>query len=143
MSFTQTKPNQIERKWYVVDARGMVLGRLATRIAEVLLGKHQPYFSPQWDMGDNVIVINAERVVLTGNKETDKTYYRHTGYPGGMRTQSAAEVRERYPERLIERAVRGMLPKNRLQDVRMEKLHVYAGTDHEYASVKPEELVID
>lgn len=136
------KPEEIERKWILVDASDVVLGRLSTSVAEILLGKHKPYFSPQWDMGDNVIVINAEKVAVTGNKEEDKKYYRHTGYPGGIRNNSVAEVRAKYPEELIKRSVRGMLPKNRMLDTFLSKLYVYAGENHPHEGQKPEILKI-
>ncbi|MBU1111028.1 50S ribosomal protein L13 [Patescibacteria group bacterium] len=134
------KPNQITRSWYLVDASDKVLGRIATRIADILRGKHQPYFSPQWDMGDYVIVTNAVKVKLTSNKDDTKIYYRHTGYPGGIRSETAGELRARKPEELIIRAVRRMLPKNRLSRQIIKKLFVYAGETHPHGKRKFEKL---
>jgi len=139
---TSIKPKDIVRKWYIVDAKDVVLGRAASKIAEVITGKHRPYYAPQWDMGDNVIVVNAEQILVTGRKETQKTYYRHSGYPGGLRSETVAAVRRSRPEALIERAVKGMLPKNRLQKKVMEKLYVYTGEEHPHDAQKPEKLVI-
>lgn len=140
MSTSFLKKDQIERQWHVVDAEGQVLGRLASRVANVLTGKNKPVFSPFQDAGDHVIVVNAEKVVLTGSKETNKFYYRHSGYPGGIRQARAEEVRSRYPERLIEAAVRGMLPKNRLGRAQFKKLKVYAGPAHPHEAQKPQGL---
>ena len=114
-----------------------MLGRLASRIARVLTGKDKPTFAPFLDTGDHVIVVNAEKVVLTGNKEEDKTYYRHTGYPGGIRESRASKIREAHPERLIEAAVRGMLPKNRVGRAQFKKLKVYRGSEHPHQAQKP------
>ncbi len=123
-------PGDIEREWHVVDADGVPLGRVASEVAQLLRGKHKPKFAPHMDLGDYVIVLNAEKVAVTGNKETDKIYYRHSGYPGGIRSETVETVRERYPERLIVNAVKGMLPKNRLGRATLGKLRVYAGSEH-------------
>ncbi len=130
-------PGDIEREWHVVDADGVPLGRVASEVAQLLRGKHKPKFSPHMDMGDYVIVLNAEKVAVTGNKETDKIYYRHSGYPGGIRSETVETVRERYPERLIVNAVKGMLPKNRLGRATLGKLRVYAGAEHPHRAQDP------
>ena len=132
-----TEAARTERRWYVADADGQVLGRLATRIATVLRGKHKPSFSPHLDAGDFVIVINAKGVRLTGHKLADKTYFRHSGYPGGIRRASAQELLEKKPTRVIREAVEGMLPKNRLGRRLATKLKVYAGPDHPHRAQKP------
>jgi large subunit ribosomal protein L13 len=132
-----TEAARTERRWYVADADGQVLGRLATRIATVLRGKHKPSFSPHLDAGDFVIVINAKGVRLTGHKLADKTYFRHSGYPGGIRRASAQELLEKRPARVIREAVEGMLPKNRLGRRLATKLKVYAGPDHPHRAQKP------
>ena len=131
----------ITRKWYIVDAAGLTVGRLAASVAKVLTGKNKPTYTPHVDTGDNVIIINAEKVVLTGNKLTDKLYTRHTGYPGGQRHTSPAAVLKVHPERVIEHAVRGMLPKNRLGRAVLKNLHLYAGTEHKHEAQQPK--VID
>jgi large subunit ribosomal protein L13 len=132
------------REWHVVDAENQVLGRLATRVASVLRGKHKPSFTPNADIGDFVIVVNAEKVKLTGNKMTDKTYYRHTGYIGGLKETTAGKViASKHPERLVEWAVRGMLPKSRLGDRLFTKLKVYAGPDHPHRAQKPRPLAVN
>jgi large subunit ribosomal protein L13 len=136
------KADEIDRKWYVVDASGETLGRLASRIAHVLRGKHKPTFTPHLDMGDHVIVVNAEKVAVTGRKEERKVYYRHTGYPGGLRTTTYREMMEKHPERVIRKAVRGMLPRNVLGRQTLKKLRVYAGPEHRHAAQKPEELTL-
>lgn len=132
----------VEKKWYIVDAENKVLGRLATKLASILTGKHKPTFVNYLDVGDFVVVLNADKVKLTGNKWLQKTYYRHSGYPGGLRTQSAQEVLKKYPERLILTAVKGMLPNNKLRSLRLKKLKVYAGTVHPHSAQKPEKLEI-
>jgi large subunit ribosomal protein L13 len=137
------KASDIQRNWYVVDADGQVLGRLASEIARVLRGKHKPIYTPHLDTGDFVVVVNAEKVRVTGAKESDKFYYRHSGYPGGLRAESVAQVRARFPERLIERAVKGMLPHNALGRQIYRKLKVYAGPNHPHASNGPKPLNID
>lgn len=130
----------VERKWFVVDAAGKTLGRLSTEVASVLRGKHKPTFTPHVDCGDYVIVINAKEVNLTGNKWEDKKYYRHSQYPGGLRTTNAKTMNATFPERIVEFAVKGMLPKGRLGRQMYKKLFVYAGVDHPHAAQKPEVL---
>ena len=133
----------IERKWYVVDAAGQTVGRLAAEVAKVLRGKNKPTFTPHVDTGDFVIVINAEKAVFSGKKLTDKMYFRHSGYPGGTTFTAAGKLMEKAPEKVIERAVRGMLPKNRLGAQMYRKLNVYAGSEHPHAAQKPEVLALD
>lgn len=140
MPTTFIKKDDVRRDWHVVDASGQVLGRLASRIASVLTGKDKPEYAPFLDTGDHVIVVNADKVVLTGNKEQDKAYYRHTGYPGGIRESRAGKLRETFPERIIEAAVRGMLPKNRLGRAQYKKLKVYRGSEHPHEAQKPSTL---
>ncbi|HLG50621.1 MAG TPA: 50S ribosomal protein L13 [Chloroflexota bacterium] len=134
------KANEIQRNWYVVDATGQVLGRLATRIATILRGKHKPIYSPHLDVGDFVIVINAEKVRLTGKKLQQKVYYHHSGYPGGLKTVPVARLLATHPTRVIEHAVRGMLPHNALGRRMFRKLHVYAGPEHPHAAQQPRPL---
>jgi large subunit ribosomal protein L13 len=129
-----------ERDWFVVDAEGKTLGRLATQIASVLRGKHKPTYTPHVDVGDFVIVINAEKIVVTGNKRQDKLYWRHSGYIGSIRSQSLGALLERRPEEVIRRAVKGMLPRSRLGRQQLRKLKVYAGADHPHQAQKPEQL---
>ena len=129
-----------DRRWWVVDADGVVLGRLATKVAGVLRGKEKPSFTPHLDCGDFVVVVNASKVVLTGAKEADKLYIRHTGYPGGVRRQKAHEVRAKKPEQLIHQAVEGMLPKNRLGRALATKLKVYGGAEHPHEAQRPEKI---
>ncbi|KRM54231.1 ribosomal protein L13 [Lacticaseibacillus sharpeae JCM 1186 = DSM 20505] len=137
------KPGEIERKWYVIDATDISLGRLASVVASILRGKNKPTFTPNVDTGDNVIVINASKVKLTGRKATDKIYYRHSQHPGGLKQEIAGDLRENNPERLIEYAVKKMLPtKNTLGHQQFLKLHVYAGAEHDNAAQKPEVLDI-
>jgi large subunit ribosomal protein L13 len=136
------KPADIQRKWHVVDADGQVLGRLATNVATVLKGKNKAMYTPSMDTGDFVIVINAEKVALTGNKEQQKVYYHHSGYPGGLKETPYERLRETHPERIIMHAVRGMLPHNRLGRAMLRKLHVYAGPEHPHEAQKPEPLEI-
>ncbi|MDY0290723.1 MAG: 50S ribosomal protein L13 [Desulfuromonadaceae bacterium] len=142
MSTQTVKLKEIERNWYVIDLDGKVLGRTATEIARILRGKHKPIFSPSVDTGDFVVVINAEKLLLTGNKINDKMYYHHTGYPGGIRSINAAQQLEKKPEDLVFKAVRGMLPKNRLGRQMLSKLKVYAGSEHPHAAQKPNVLEI-
>jgi len=130
----------IERKWYVVDAKGQILGRLASRVATVLMGKHKPEYTPFLDTGDHVIVINAAQVRLTGKKEDEKVYRWHSGYPGGLKEITARKLRARHPERLVEWAVWGMLPKTKLGKQMFRKLKVYAGDQHPHQAQKPEPL---
>lgn len=134
------KSDEVARRWLLVDAEGKVVGRLATEIAALLRGKHKPEFSPHQDLGDYVVVINADKVVLTGNKPAQKQYRRHSGYPGGLKEQSFDDVMAKYPERVLEQAVRGMLPKNSLGRKMFRKLKVYAGPDHPHAAQKPEKI---
>ena len=131
------KSGEIERNWQVVDAEGKILGRLATEIANTLRGKNKPNFTPHMDTGDFVVVINAGKISLTGKKLTDKVYYHHTGYPGGIRSITAEKLLEKKPEQLLIEAVKGMLPKNKLQSVFMKKLKVYAGADHPHSAQQP------
>ncbi len=134
-------PQNVERKWYVVDAEGKTLGRIASVIAATLRGKTKPTYTPHADMGDFVIVVNAEKVALTGKKETQKLYSHHSGYPGGLRQRSVREVRTTHPERIIQNAVRGMLPGNVLGQRQLRKLKVYVGPDHPHATQQPELLL--
>ena len=136
------KKETVERNWYVIDAEGVNLGRLATRVADVLRGKHKPTFTPHIDCGDFVIVINASKVNLTGNKLNDKIYYNHSGYTGGLRERTAKEMREKYPVEMIERAVKGMIPHNRLGRQVAKKLFVYEGASHPHMAQKPVEMKI-
>jgi large subunit ribosomal protein L13 len=131
------------RRWFVVDANGKTLGRLASVIAQTLRGKNKPVYAPHMDMGDFVIVVNADKVVVTGNKETQKFYYRHSGYPGGFRRTSVRQVRQTHPERILEAAVRGMLPRTALGERQLRKLKLYAGPTHPHASHNPQELVVE
>ena len=130
----------VNKEWVVVDAQGEILGRLSTKIAMMIRGKHKPTFTPNVDCGDNVIVINADKVKLTGNKLSDKVYVRYTGYPGGQRFISPKELLEKHPQRIIEKAVRGMLPKNRLGRALFKNLHVYAGNEHPHEAQSPKEV---
>ncbi len=134
------KPHEIERTWYVVDAEGKTLGRLATEIARILRGKHKPIYTPHVDTGDYVIVINADKVRVTGNRLDQKMYYRHSGYMGGLKTVSLRRMLETHPERVIEHAVKGMLPKNRLGRQMYKKLKVYASPEHPHQAQKPQPL---
>ena len=131
------KKETLERKWYVIDASGQPLGRVASKAAHILRGKHKPTFTPHIDCGDYVIIVNAKDVLLTGNKLEDKKYYNHSQYPGGLRTRTAKEMVEKYPEEMVERAVKGMLPKNRLGRAMYKKLFVYAGSEHKHMAQKP------
>jgi len=134
------KPADVVKKWFIVDATDLTLGRLATQIAYILRGKHKPTFTPHVDTGDNVIVINAEKILLKGGKELKKVYHRHTGYFGGLKTFTASEVRATHPERLLEIAIKGMLPHNVLGREVFRSLRVYKGPDHPHAAQKPEPL---
>ncbi|NOX18233.1 MAG: 50S ribosomal protein L13 [Chlorobi bacterium] len=134
------KPEDANRKWYVIDAKDLVLGRLATRVASVIRGKHKPVFTPNMDAGDFVIVVNADKVKMTGKRELQKTYFSHSGYPGGVRIRTFSEMMTKHPERVIEIAVKGMLPKNRLGRKLIKKLKVYAGEEHPHAAQNPETL---
>jgi large subunit ribosomal protein L13 len=135
------RKEDVDRRWFVVDAEGQVLGRLCTRIATVLRGKHRPEYTPHVDTGEYVIVVNADKVKLTGKKEIVKIYQTYSGYPGGLKELTATQVRAKRPERLVEAAVKGMLPKNKLGNAMFQKLWVYAGPDHPHAAQKPEPLI--
>ena len=145
---TKVKPKEknveakAERGWYIVNAKGKVLGRLATRIAVILMGKNKPSWQPHQDTGDNVIVTNATKIAITGRKEEQKQYFRYSGYPGGLRTETLADLRKRKPEDIIRHAVSGMLPKNRLGSAMIKKLFVYPGEDHPHEAQKPRELEV-
>jgi len=143
MKTFQANNENRERSWVVVDAQGKTLGRLATRIADLLRGKGKPEYTPHVDVGDFVVVVNAERVRVTGNKLTDKRYWRHSGFPGGIRSRTLAEMLERQPEEVIRRAVKGMMPRNRLSRKQLGKLKVYAGPDHPHAAQSPNPLEVE
>lgn len=132
------KGHEVERKWLVVDAEGQTLGRLASEVAAILRGKNKPTFTPNVDTGDHVIILNAEKIHLTGNKLNDKIYYRHTQFAGGLKQRTALEMRTKYPTKMIELAIKGMLPKNTLGRQMFSKLHVYTGAEHPHAAQKPE-----
>jgi large subunit ribosomal protein L13 len=134
------KASEIQRAWYVVDADGLVLGRLATEVARVLRGKHKPSFTPHLDTGDHVVIVNADKVVLTAGKAERKTVYRHSGYPGGLKAETFAHLLERRPEEAVRRTIRGMLPKTRLGRQMLTKLKVYAGPTHPHAAQQPQPL---
>ena len=140
MKTISIKQNEIQKDWWIADAEGQTLGRFASKIAQILRGKHKVNFTPHMDMGDCVVVINAEKIQLTGSKETDKTYFRHTGYPGGGKETSVADMRRTYPERIVENAVKGMLPHNRLGRSILSHLKVYKGTDHPHIAQQPQLL---
>lgn len=142
MATSESVGRKVSRKWFLVDAEGKVLGRLATRVATILRGKHKPEFAPYLDVGDHVVVVNAEKVHLTGKKLSEKVYRWHTGYIGGLREFSAAEMLARRPERVIEWAVQGMLPKGRLGRAMVKKLNVYRGPSHPHAAQRPEPLML-
>ena len=136
-------PTDRERRWLVVDANGQTLGRLATRIADALRGKRKPEYTPHIDVGDFVIVVNADKISVTGNKRQEKRYYRHSGYPGGLRSRTLEEMMERRPEEVLRLAVKGMLPRNRLGRVQLRKLKIYAGPDHPHGAQKPEPMEVE
>jgi len=136
------KPSEVTRRWILIDASEAPLGRVSTQIAKYLIGKYKPSYTPHIDGGDYVVVINAKDAVVTGNKETDKVYYRHTGFPGGIKDATVAEVREKHPERLVEASVKGMLPKNKLADERMKRLRIFAGSDHTHTAQTPEKVEV-
>ena len=140
MNSYMQKKETVERKWYVIDAEGQVLGRVAAKAAHMLRGKHKPTYTPHIDCGDYIIIINAEKAVLTGNKLEDKMYYNHSMYPGGLRVRSAKVMQEQYPVEMVERAVKGMLPHNRLGRQMYKKLFVYAGSEHPHMAQKLEIL---
>jgi large subunit ribosomal protein L13 len=143
MKTFQATAQDRERDWYVVDAEGKTLGRLATQIANVLRGKHKPTYTPHVDVGDFVIVVNAEKVAVTGNKREKKLYWRHSGYPGGIRSRTLGDLLEKRPEEVIRKAVKGMLPRNRLARQQLRKLKVYAGPEHPHQAQKPDQLEIE
>ena len=132
------KGHEVDRKWLVIDAEGQTLGRLASEVAAILRGKHKPTFTPNVDTGDHVIIINAEKIELTGNKLQGKIYYRHTQFSGGLKQRTAGEMKEKYPTQMLELAIKGMLPKNSLGRQMFTKLNVYAGSEHPHAAQKPE-----
>ena len=136
-------PESRQRDWYLVDAEGRTLGRLATQIANALRGKRKPEYTPHCDVGDFIVVVNAEKVSVSGDKRETKLYRRHSGYPGGLRTRTLAEMLERQPEEVIRRAVKGMLPRNRLARQQLTKLKVYAGPEHPHAAQQPESMVLE
>jgi len=136
------KEEDIIKKWWVVDASDKTLGRLCTKIATVLMGKNKPIYTPHMDVGDRVIIVNADKIKLTGNKIHDKMYYRHSGYPGGLKEITCGDLLKKHPERLIEFAVKGMLPRNKLRKIRMKKLKIYKGSNHPHKAQQPEELNI-
>ncbi len=141
MKTYSAKPAEVEKKWLLIDADGLVVGRLAALVATRLRGKHKPTFTPHIDCGDNIVVVNAEKAVFTGNKRTDKTYYRHTGHPGGIKSITADKVLDgRFPERVIEMAVRRMMPGGPLSRAQLKNLKIYGGTDHPHDAQKPEPL---
>ena len=140
MKTLSIKKSDIEKDWWVADAEGQILGRFASKIAQVLRGKHKVNFTPHMDIGDCVVVINADKIQVTGKKEKDKTYFRHTGYPGGGKETSLAEFRRNKPERIVENAVKGMLPHNRLGRSILSHLKVYAGAEHPHAAQQPQAL---
>lgn len=141
-TFTAT-PATRERNWLVVDATGKTLGRMATQIADALRGKRKPEYTPHCDVGDFVIVVNAEKIAVTGKKREEKRYYRHSGYPGGLRSRTLGEMLERRPEEVVRRAVKGMLPRSRLGRAQLTKLKVYAGPEHPHAAQKPQPMEVD
>lgn len=140
MKTYSAKPGEVQRNWWVVDASGKNLGRLASQIAVVLRGKNKPEFTPHVDTGDFVVVINAEKIAVTGNKTSRKIYYRHSGYPGGLKSETLGRLLERRPTEVLRRAVKGMLPKNRLAAKQLGKLKIYAGPSHPHVAQKPQEL---
>lgn len=137
------KPEEVAQRWYVVDATDQTVGRLAGRIAWILQGKHKPQYTPHWDMGDFVVVVNAERVHLSGRKWQQKMYRHHTGYLGNLKSVPAAEMRRRHPERILEYAIKRMLPKNRLGRRQLKKLKIYAGPDHPHQAQQPEPMSVE
>jgi large subunit ribosomal protein L13 len=143
MKTWNAKPGEVERRWYLVDADGKTLGRLATRIADTLRGKDKPQYTPHVDTGDFVVVVNAEKITVTGKKLDDKIYYRHSGYPGGIRSRTLREELERRPTEVIRKAVKGMLPRNRLARAQLTKLKVYAGPEHPHEAQDPQTLPVE
>lgn len=142
MKTFSAKPETVKRDWFVIDAENKVLGRLATEVARRLRGKHKPEYTPHVDTGDYIVVINADKIAVTGNKEQNKMYHHHTGYPGGLKSMTLEKLREKAPERIIEKAVKGMLPKNPLGRAMFSKLKVYAGSEHSHTAQQPQPLEI-
>ena len=142
MKTISIKKSEIKKEWWVADANGETLGRFSSKISQILRGKHKPQFTPHMDMGDFVIIVNAEKIGVTGNKETDKIYFTHTGYPGGVKEKSLASLRKSSPERILVNAVKGMLPHNKLGRSTLKHLKVYAGPDHPHAAQNPKELEV-
>ena len=140
MKTYSARPGQVKHDWLIVDADGLTLGRLATEIAHRLRGKHKPEYTPHVDTGDYIVVVNAEKVVVSGNKTQDKLYHHHTGYPGGLKTVNFEKLQQTFPERIIEKAVKGMLPRNPLGRDMLSKLKVYAGSEHPHVAQQPKEL---
>lgn len=136
------KPSEVNRRWILIDASQAPLGRVSTQIAKYLIGKYKPTYTPHIDAGDYVVVINAEKAVVTGDKETQKTYYRHSGFPGGIKDASLAEVRAKFPERIIEASVKGMIPRNKLAAERLKRLRVFPGEAHDHTAQTPEKVEI-
>jgi large subunit ribosomal protein L13 len=143
MKTFNAKASEIEQRWYVVDAEGQTLGRLATQIADTLRGKRKPEYTPHIDTGDFVVVVNAEKIAVTGKKREEKLYYRHSGYPGGLRVRTLAEQLDRQPTEVLRKAVKGMLPRNRLARRQITKLKIYAGPEHPHEAQKPEPLPLE
>ncbi len=137
------KPGEVERQWFIIDATDQVLGRVATKAAQILKGKHKPQYTPHVDTGDFVIIINADKIRVTGTKASQKSYYRHSGYPGGLKSETFTEAMAKHPERVIEHAVKGMLPKNTLGRAMGMKLKVYAGPEHPHAAQKPQMIEME
>ncbi|MEW6536190.1 MAG: 50S ribosomal protein L13 [Candidatus Auribacterota bacterium] len=142
MKTYSTKPADIERKWYIIDAKGLILGRLASKVAVMLRGKHKPVYSPSVDAGDYIVVINADKVRMTGKKTEQKTYQHFTGYPGGLRVESYKRMQSRKPEYVIQHAVAGMLPHNKLGRAMIKKLKIFAGTEHAHVAQQPESITV-
>lgn len=143
MKTYSAKPNEVDRKWYLIDAKGLTLGRLSTKVAELLMGKHKPSYSPNVITGDSVIIINSSKVKTTGNKLTDKFYYRHSGYPGGIKETSLKDMLEKHPNRVIEHSVAGMLPKNKLKAEMLKNLKVYPTQEHKHEAQSPELIKVE
>ena len=143
METRSIRANEISREWFIVDAEGQTLGRLASEIAQIIRGKKKPFYTPHMDMGDFVVVVNAEKVKVTGNKEKDKSYFRHSGFPGGVTQISLQKVRQDFPERIITNAVKGMLPHNRLGRQLLTHLKVYSGTEHPHAAQLPKTITFN
>ncbi len=143
METTSIRADEINREWFIVDAEGQTLGRLASEIAQIIRGKKKPFYTPHMDMGDFVVVVNAEKVKVTGNKEKDKSYFRHSGFPGGVTQISLQKVRQDFPERMVTNAVKGMLPHNRLGRQLLTHLKVYSGTDHPHSAQLPKTITFN